>query len=142
MSDFKCIFDTVILKKKKRVLGLSYILVAHQKFGHRYIFINVVVFVKFAALIFFVCIGIISKEVTVDNYTEKDIEEAFKADLDLLGNYFITNEILFYLVLEMGGKNEKGFTLDECFTAYQVLRKKLKDKKTKAVWKAAMEGQN
>ena len=49
---------------------------------------------------------------------------------------------MLYLILEMGGKNEKGFTLDECFTAYQVLKKKLKDKKNKAAWKAAMEGQN
>ena len=42
---------------------------------------------------------------------------------------------------EINGKNEKGFTLDECFQAYQVLALKLKEKKSKAAWKAQMEQQ-
>ena len=37
----------------------------------------------------------ILKKVTADNYTENDIEEAFKADLDLLGNYFSKSEICY-----------------------------------------------
>ena len=43
---------------------------------------------------------------------------------------------------EPNGKNEKGYTIDECFQAYQVLARKLKDKKNRAAWKAQMEQQN
>ena len=79
---------------------------------------------------------------TVENYTQEDIEEAFKADLEVLGNYFSYNWNFKNWFSEVGGKNEKGFTMDECFQAYQTLKLKLKDKKKKAAWKAAMEGQN
>ena len=41
----------------------------------------------------------------------------------------------------MGGKNEKGFTLDECFQAYQFLRRRLLEKKRNAAWKKQEESQ-
>ena len=71
-----------------------------------------------------------SEDVTNDTFTEGNVLEAFRTEIDVLGTFVLVpqSKISYLSFSEFDGVNENGFSMEECHEAYKILIKDLKKK--------------